>query len=144
LQAQRLELLRSVGLRHCGRFITLTDGGVLGAFPSAVDALEFAIEFQQAMLDANRDQPEDVRIAYRLGLHIGDLIVDGEDLNGEEVNIAARLEAAALPGGIIVSAALRDLVVEKVAASFEALGPVILENIKWPISAFHVTWAKLV
>jgi adenylate cyclase len=86
-----------------GRLVKLTGDGALAEFPSAVDALSAAITFQQAMIEANRDRPEDGAIIFRIGIHLGDLIVDGDDLYGDGVNVAARLEAEAPPGGIIVS-----------------------------------------
>jgi hypothetical protein len=96
--------------RHGGRLVKLTGDGALVEFGSAVDALTAAIEFQQGMVEANRDQPEDAALVFRMGLHVGDLIVDGDDLYGDGVNIAARLEAEAPPGGIIVSRAVREAV----------------------------------
>ena len=81
---------------HGGRLVKLMGDGALAEFPSAVDALSAAIEFQQAMAEANRDQPVDTAIVFRVGLHLGDLIVDGEDLYGDGVNVAARLEAEAM------------------------------------------------
>ena len=89
--------------RHGGRLVKLTGDGALAEFPSAVDALSAAIEFQQAMAEANQDQPADTAIVFRIGLHLGDLIVEGDDLYGDGVNVAARLEAEAPPGGIVVS-----------------------------------------
>ncbi len=76
----------------------------------ALDALSAAIEFQQAVADTNQERPETERIVFRLGLHLGDLIVDGDDLYGDGVNVAARLEGEAPPGGIIVSRAIREAV----------------------------------
>ena len=89
--------------RHGGRLVKLMGDGALAEFPSAVDALSAAISFQQAMAEANRDQPADTAIVFRIGLHLGDLIVDGEDLYGDGVNVAARLEAEAPAGGIVIS-----------------------------------------
>ena len=87
----------------------LIGDGLLAEFGSAVGALRAAIEIQQAVAEANRDLPEDTRIAFRIGVHLGDLIVDGDDLYGDGVNVAARLEAEAPPGGIIVSRAVTRL-----------------------------------
>src|SRR5712675_2362288 len=107
--------------RHGGRLVKLTGDGALVEFSSAVDALGAAIEFQQAMAEANRDQPEDTRIVFRIGLHLGDLIVDGDDLYGDGVNVAARLEAEAPPGEIIVSRALSEAVEGRIRAKLHAL-----------------------
>jgi TolB-like protein/class 3 adenylate cyclase len=126
--------------RHGGRLVKLTGDGALAEFASAVDALDAAIEFQQTMAEANRDQPEDTAIVFRIGLHLGDLIVDGDDLYGDGVNVAARLEAEALPGGIIVSRAVREAVEGRLKANFHALGDLALKNIERPIRAFRVEW----
>src|SRR5262245_5426283 len=123
-QQQRLEPTLA---RHGGRLVKLTGDGALAEFPSAVDALGAAIEFQQAMSEANRDQPEDTRIVFRIGLHLGGLIVDGDDLYGDGVNVAARLEAEAPPGGIVISRNVRDAVAGRVKATFEDLGGLSLK-----------------
>ena len=109
-------------------------------FPSAVDALSAAIEFQQAMAEANQDQPADTAIVFRIGLHLGDLIVEGDDLYGDGVNVAARLEAEAPPGGILVSRAVREAVDGRLKAKLHALGELSLKNIERPIRAFRVEW----
>ena len=143
LKALRTELLEPGIARHGGRLVRLTSGGgALAEFPSAVDALAAAIEFQQAMADANRDQPEDSRIVFQIGLELGDLIVHGNELYGDEVNVAAQLEAAAPPGGIIISGVLRDFVGNWVEAHFEDLGPLLLKDIERPVPAFSVTWGS--
>ena len=103
LKAHRTERLEPALARHGGRLVKLTGDGALAEFPSAVDALGAAIEFQQAMAGANGDQLDDTRIVFRIGLHLGDLIVDGDDLYGDGVNVAARLEAEAPAGGIVIS-----------------------------------------
>ena len=106
----RSERLEPALARNGGRLVKLIGDGVLAEFGSAVGALRAAIEIQQAVAEANRDLPEDTRIAFRIGVHLGDLIVDGDDLYGDGVNVAARLEAEAPPGGIIVSRAVREAV----------------------------------
>ena len=126
--------------RHGGRLVKLTGDGALVEFPSAVDALGAAIEFQQAMAEVNRDQPEDAAIVFRVGLHLGDLIVDGDDLYGDGVNVAARLEAEAPAGGIVVSGDVHNAVVGRLKATFADLGSLALKNIERPIRAFRVEW----
>jgi hypothetical protein len=106
----------------------------------AVDALSSAIEFQQAMAEANKNEPSDTAIVFRIGLHLSDLIVEGEDLYGDGVNIAARLEAEAPPGGIVVSRAVREAVEGRLKAKLLALGELSLKNIERPIRAFGVKW----
>jgi TolB-like protein/class 3 adenylate cyclase/Tfp pilus assembly protein PilF len=126
--------------RFGGRLVKLTGDGALAEFPSAVDALGAAIEFQQSMVEANRDQPEDTRIAFRIGLHLGDLIVDGDDLYGDGVNVAARLEAEAPPGGIVISRNVQDAVASRLKATFDDLGSLALKNIERPTQVFRVGW----
>jgi TolB-like protein/class 3 adenylate cyclase len=140
LREHRTQRLEPVLARHGGRLVKLTGDGALVEFASAVDALGAAIEFQQAMANANREQPEDTTIVFRIGLHLGDLIVEGDDLYGDGVNIAARLEAEAPPGGIIVSRAVREAVEGRLRAKLHALGELTLKNIERPIRAFRVEW----
>jgi TolB-like protein/class 3 adenylate cyclase/tetratricopeptide (TPR) repeat protein len=138
LREHRKRRLEPTLARHGGRLVKLTGDGALVEFPSAVDALCAAIEFQQAMEEANRDQPEDTRIVFRIGLHLGDLIVDGDDLYGDSVNVAARLEAEAPPGGIVISGNAHDAVVGRLKAAFEDMGDLSLKNIERPVRAYCV------
>jgi len=140
LREHRVRRLEPILARHGGRLVKLTGDGALAEFSSAVDALGAAIEFQQAMAEANRDQPEDTRIVFRVGLHLGDLIVDGDDLYGDGVNVAARLEGEAPPAGIVISGNVHDAVVGRVKATFDDLGRLALKNIERPIQAFCVRW----
>jgi adenylate cyclase len=140
LRKNRSERLDPVLTKYGGRLVKLTGDGALLEFPSAVDALSAAIEFQQAMVEANRDQPADMALMFRIGLHLGDLIVEGDDLYGDGVNIAARLEAEAPPGGIIVSRAVREAVDGRLNAKLHALGELLLKNIERPVRAFRVEW----
>ncbi|MEI6200438.1 MAG: adenylate/guanylate cyclase domain-containing protein [Enhydrobacter sp.] len=140
LKAHRTERLEPVLARHGGRLVKLTGDGALVEFPSAVDALGAAIEFQQAMAEANLDQPEDTRIVFRIGLHLGDLIVDGDDLYGDGVNVAARLEAEAPAGGIVISGNVHDAVAGRLKATFDDLGSLALKNIERPVQAFGINW----
>ena len=140
LREHRQQRLEPVLARHGGRLVKLTGDGALVEFPSAVDALSAAIEFQQAMAEANRDQSADTAIVFRIGLHLGDLIVDGDDLYGDGVNVAARLEAEAPPGGIVVSRAVREAVDGRLKATLHTLGELSLKNIERPIRAFRVEW----
>jgi TolB-like protein len=140
LREHRRERLEPTLARYGGRLVKLTGDGALVEFASAVDAVCAAIEFQQVMAEANLHQSEDSAIVFRIGLHVGDLIVDGSDLYGDGVNIAARLEAAAPPGGIIVSRAVREAVEGRVKAKLLTLGELALKNIERPIRAFRVEW----
>ena len=140
LREHRKQRFEPTLVRHGGRLVKLTGDGALAEFPSAVDALSAAIEFQQAMSEANRDQPEDVAIVFRIGLHLGDLIVDGDDLYGDGVNVAARLEAEAPAGGIVLSGDVYNAVNGRLKAGFNDMGNLILKNIERPVRAFEVKW----
>ena len=126
--------------RHGGRLVKLTGDGALVEFASAVDALSAAIEFQQAMVEANGNQLADTALVFRMGLHVGDLIVDGDDLYGDGVNIAARLETAAPPGGIVISRSVHDAAAGRLKATFDDLGDIALKNIERPVQAYEVKW----
>jgi adenylate cyclase len=138
-RAQRLEPALA---RNDGRLVKLTGDGALAEFGSAVDALRAAIEFQQAVDQANAALPEEQRIVFRIGLHVGDLIVDGDDLYGDGVNIAARLEAEAQPGGIVVSGTMHEAAAGKLQAEFADLGRLSLKNIDRPVQAYRVEWGQ--
>jgi len=140
LRENRSERLNPVLTKYGGRLVKLTGDGALVEFASAVDALSAAIEFQQAMSEANADRPADIALVYRMGLHLGDLIVDGDDLYGDGVNIAARLEAEAPTGGIVISRTVHEAVAGRVRATFDDLGSLTLKNIERPIQAFSVKW----
>src|SRR5690242_9574420 len=140
LKQHRAQCLEPALSRHGGRLVKLTGDGALAEFPSAVDALGAAIEFQQAMAEANKDQPKGTRIVFRVGLHLGDLIVDGDDLYGDGVNIAARLETEAPAGGIVISRTVHEAVAGRLKAGFDDLGNLALKNIERPVQAFGVRW----
>ena len=133
--------LAPAAARRGGRVIRLKGDGGLVEFASAVDALAAAIDFQQAMVEANRDQPDDKAIVFRIGLHLGDVIVEGDDIYGDAVNVAARLEAEAPAGGIVVSRAVREAVTGRLKVSLHALGELALKNIERPIRAFRAEWS---
>ena len=140
LREHRTQRLEPTLARHGGRLVKLTGDGALAEFPSAVDAVGAAIAFQQAMADANRAEPEETQIVFRAGLHLGDLIVEGDDLYGDGVNVAARLEAQAPPGGIVISGNVHDAVAGRLKATFDDLGTLALKNIERPVQAFGVRW----
>jgi len=139
LQHLNQRLAPAVG-RHGGRVIRPKGDGALVEFISAVDALAAAVEFQQAMTEANRGQPDHQAIMFRIGLHLGDVIVEGDDIYGDAVNVAARLEAEAPAGGILVSRALREAVTGRLKVSLHVLGELALKNIERPIRAFRAEW----
>ena len=104
LKARRREVLQPAIARHRGRIVKVMGDGVLVEFASAVDAVECAVALQEAMEAANAGLPEDRRIVLRIGINLGDVMVEGSDLYGDGVNIAARLEALAEPGSVFISA----------------------------------------
>jgi adenylate cyclase len=140
LRAIRKQQLVPLLAKRGGRIVKLTGDGVLVEFTSAVEALTTAIELQQAVGEEARNQPEDRAILFRMGLHLGDLIVEDDDLFGDGVNVAARLEAEAPPGGILISRNVHEAVAGRMKAGFEDLGSLLLKNIERPIQTFSVTW----
>ena len=126
--------------RHGGRIVKLTGDGILIEFSSAVEALSAAVSFQQAMADGESGIAQEDRLLFRFGMHVGDVIVDGDDLYGDGVNIAARLEAEAAPGGIVASGSVHDAARGRLDVTFEDLGNLSLKNIDRPLRAFAVTW----
>src|ERR1700750_2952727 len=102
LRKNRSERFDPVLVKYGGRLVKLTGDGALIEFASAVDALSATIEFQQAMVEVNRSQSSDSALVFRVGLHLGDVIVDGDDLYGDGVNVAVRLEGEAPAGGILI------------------------------------------
>ena len=138
LTEHRTERLEPALARHGGRLIKLIGDGALVEFASVVDALNAAIEFQRSMIRVNIDRRDDERILFRIGVHVGDVIIDGDDLYGDGMNVAARLEGQAPPGGILISGNARDAVVNRVSAEFRDLGRLTLKNIERPVQAFQV------
>ena len=140
LRAIRRQHLMPVVARRGGRIVKLTGDGVLVEFASAVEALTAAIELQQTMVEESRGQAEDHAILFRMGLHLGDLIVEEDDLFGDGVNVAARLEGEAPAGGILISRTVHEAVAGRMKASFEDLGGLLLKNIDRPVQTFSVRW----
>jgi adenylate cyclase len=122
LKAHRTELIDPKTAQHRGRVIKLMGDGVLMEFPSVVDAVLFAVDVQDAMRARNADIPADQQIVFRVGINLGDVIAEGDDIHGDGVNLAARIEGLADPGGICVSRPVRDQVRDKLALDFEDLG----------------------
>jgi TolB-like protein/class 3 adenylate cyclase/Tfp pilus assembly protein PilF len=141
LKARRKEVLEPLVARHQGRIFKVTGDGVLVEFGSAVNAVQCAVDLQHEIAAANGDEPEDRHIILRIGVNLGDVIVEGSDLYGDGVNIAARLEALADPGGILVSGTAYDHLKSKVRAGFDDLGAQTLKNIAEPVRAYRfVGW----
>jgi class 3 adenylate cyclase len=123
---------------HGGRVVKNTGDGFLAEFPSAVEAVRAAMQFQIRINDLTIGDAEDRRIAFRVGINIGDVIVEPHDIFGDGVNIAARLESIAEPGGIRISSAAYDQVRGKVGVEFADLGEQHLKNIALPVRAYAV------
>ena len=140
LREHRTRRLEPALAHYAGRLVKLMGDGALVEFASAVDALSAAIEFQQAMKEVDPEPPETERIVFRIGLHLGDMIVEGDDLYGDGVNIAARLETQAPAGGILVSRTVHEAVTGQLKATFADLGSLALKNIERPVQAFSVKW----
>jgi adenylate cyclase len=123
---------------HRGRIVKTTGDGMLVEFPSVVDAVRCAVEMQREIGARNTDVPVDKRIEFRIGINLGDIIIDEGDIYGDGVNIAARLEALAEPGGICVSRAVRDQVHDKLDFIFKDWGEQQVKNIARPVHVFEV------
>lgn len=138
LKADRSELIDPKNKQHRGRIVKTTGDGILIEFPSVVDAVRCAIEVQQGMLERNAQVPEAKRIEFRVGINLGDVIVEGRDLYGDGVNIAARLEAMAEPGGICISETVLNHVRDKVTFETEDAGAQTLKNIARPVHVYRI------
>ncbi len=139
LKERRRAIVDPLVKKHRGRIIKVMGDGVLVEFASAVNAVTCAVELQQAMDTANRDVPEGHRIVLRVGINLGDVMVEGGDLYGDGVNIAARLEALAEPGSVYVSQTVFSHIQAKVNLRFEDLGERSLKNIAEPIRVYRVS-----
>src|SRR5215831_14767912 len=138
LRAVRRELGDPKIAEHRGRIVKTTGDGLLVEFASVVDAVRCAVETQQAMAERNAGAPPARRIAFRIGIHQGDIIVEDGDLFGDGVNIAARLEALAEPGAICVSGRVRSDVQGKLDVAFDDMGEQQVKNIARPVHAYHI------
>jgi TolB-like protein len=138
LKAHRQALVDPKITEHRGRIVKTTGDGMLVEFASVVDALRCAIEVQRGMAERNADVPPDKRIEFRVGINVGDIIVDGGDIFGDGVNVAARLESLAEPGGICVSDRVQEDARGKLDAVFEDAGEQQLKNIERPVRVFRV------
>jgi len=136
LKANRIQIFDPSVAAHGGRVVKLMGDGALVEFASVVAAVNCALAIQEATARAEPDQAEAKRVRYRIGLNLGDVIVEGDDIYGEGVNVAARLQEIAPVGGIALSATVRDQVAGKVSCSFEDLGQHTVKNIQRPVHVF--------
>jgi len=124
--------------KHQGRIVKQAGDGMLVEFPSVVNAVACATELQRGMRNRNAVVPQDHRIEFRMGVNVGDVIVQGEDIFGDGVNVAARLESIATPGGIMISGSVRDHIGNRLDLAFEDMGEQTLKNIERPIRVYCV------
>ena len=129
LKAHREELIEPRVVAHEGRIVKLMGDGVLTEFPSALEAVRCAIEVQRAMAERNAGVPEARQIRFRIGINLGDVVSEDDDIYGDGINVAARLEELAKPGGICLSSMVHVQVQNKIDVGFQDLGEKALKNI---------------
>jgi TolB-like protein/class 3 adenylate cyclase len=142
LKALRAELIDPKIAHHHGRIVKTTGDGVLVEFASVVDALRCAVEMQAALAESNAPTSPDRRIEFRIGINVGDIVVEDGDIFGDGVNVAARLEGLAEPGGICVSARVQEDAAGRLDLAFEDIGEQALKNIAPPVRAYRVVTAS--
>src|SRR5215472_17212026 len=136
LKAHRRQLIDPKINEHHGRIVKTTGDGLLAEFASVVDAVRCAAEIQRGMLDREPDLPDEQRIRLRIGINLGDVIAEDQDIFGDGVNVASRLEGLAAPGGICVSGTVRDHVGDRVPYAFEDKGEQTVKNIARPVRVY--------
>ncbi|HEX7566256.1 MAG TPA: adenylate/guanylate cyclase domain-containing protein [Bradyrhizobium sp.] len=141
LKSFRKALVDPAIAAHRGRIVKTTGDGMLVEFASAVDAARCAVEVQRGMAGQNADVPQDLRIEFRIGIHVGDIIIDDNDIFGDGVNIAARLEGIAEPGGVCISDDAYRQIRGKIDITFDDIGEQTLKNITEPMRAWHIRLA---
>ncbi|MBX4928055.1 adenylate/guanylate cyclase domain-containing protein [Rhizobium binae] len=139
LNRHRCELVDVRISDYKGRIVKLTGDGILAEFQSVVNAVACAAEIQRSMSARNENVPKDERVEFRMGINLGDVVVENGDIFGDGVNLAARLERIAAPGGIAVSASVRDQVGSRLNLGFEFIGEHMLKNIRQPVQVYTVT-----
>ncbi len=137
VKALRKELFAPKVVEHHGRIVKLMGDGALVEFPSVVDAVECAVAVQRGMAERNSGVPEDKCIALRIGVNLGDIIIEGNDIFGDGVNVAARIQEVAEPGGIALSATAHEHAMAKVDVGFRDGGEHELKNIAKPVRIYH-------
>ena len=138
LKEHRRALFDPKIIEHRGRIVKTTGDGLLVEFASVVDAVRCAVEVQRGMAERNAEVPAERRLDFRIGINVGDVIIDGDDIYGDGVNVAARLESLAEPGGIYVSRVVRDQVRDKLDFGFEDMGSQSVKNIARPVRVHRV------
>ncbi len=138
------ELIEPTIASRRGRIVKTTGDALLVEFASVVDAVQCAVEIQKGMAERNADQPDDRQIVFRIGVNLGDVIIEGDDIHGDGVNVAARLEALADPGGVVISDKVHSEIRNKLDLGFDDLGPQEVKNIAEPVHAFSLGLGKAV
>jgi TolB-like protein/class 3 adenylate cyclase/tetratricopeptide (TPR) repeat protein len=138
LRTHRRELIDPKIAEHRGRIVKTTGDGILIEFPSVVEATACAVAVQRGMVERNAGTPDEQRIVFRVGVNLGDIIVEDGDIHGDGVNVAARLEALAEPGGICISGTVRDHIGDRLDLSFDDQGDQNLKNIARPVRVYRV------
>src|SRR5437870_8125182 len=136
LKAVRRQLIAPKIAEHQGRIVKTTGDGMLVEFASVIDALRCAAEVQRGMIDREPEATDERQIRFRIGVNLGDIIAEGGDIFGDGVNVAARLEALAEPGGICVSGAVRNQIRDKLPYPFEDRGGQSVKNIARPVRVY--------
>ncbi len=139
LKALRNEIIDPKIAEHNGRIVKLMGDGMLAEFASVVDAVRAAIEAQRSITEHNAGLPEEKRIEFRVGINLGDVVIDGDDIHGDGVNVAARLEGLAEPGGICISDKVYEELRDRIDLPFEDLGEQEVKNIDRPVRVWR--WA---
>jgi adenylate cyclase len=142
LRAHQRELLDPKIAEFRGRIVKTTGDGLLIEFGSVVDATHCAMDVQRGMTERNVSVPPDKRLEFRIGINVGDVIVQDNDIFGDGVNVAARLEGIAEPGGVVISASAHDAVINRIKAEFRDLGALSLKNIERPVRALQVVFVS--
>jgi adenylate cyclase len=136
LQTLRSELIEPKIAGHNGRIVKLMGDGILVEFASVVDAVRGATEVQQAMAERNAAEPDEQPIEFRIGINLGDVVIEGDDIHGDGVNIAARLEGLADPGGICISGSVHEQIRDRLDFAFEAIGEQSVKNVDRPVEVW--------
>ncbi|NOT57278.1 MAG: adenylate/guanylate cyclase domain-containing protein, partial [Deltaproteobacteria bacterium] len=136
------EITDSLIHQHRGRVVNTAGDSVLAEFASAVDAVQCAVDIQQGLKAKNAGLPVERQMAFRIGINVGDVVAQGEELYGDGVNVAARLQALADAGGIFIAGTVYDQVKNKLALNYEALGEQLVKNIADPVRVWRVRWEE--
>src|ERR1039457_6913612 len=136
------QIFESLVAGHRGRIFNTAGDAILAEFGSAVEAVRCATDIQAALRTRNDQLPPNRQVRFRIGINLGDVMLHGQDLLGDGVNVAARLQTAAEPGGICISGSVHDQIRNKLSLSFQSLGEMNFKNIQQPVRTFSITEAE--